>query len=115
MDALIRRAQQSPKQTSVKKNSVYNPSVSQSQSLSSLPPTGDLCKAKSLPVVQSHNLAILHCNLNGWISHNSQLSGRLALLPERSAIICLNETLVHNDADLNVKLPKYGLIVRHAT
>ena len=35
-------------------------------------------------------------------------------MPERPDIICLNETLVHNDADLDMQLPQYGLIVRHA-
>ena len=79
-EALIRRACPQPSKT---KFTI----LSQLEEVSSPPPTGDLCEAKSLPVVSSHNLTILQCNLNGWLSHNAKLSGRLDLLSYKPAII----------------------------
>ena len=74
-------------------------------------PGDGLCQSRPLSPVESYNITILHCNIRGFLSHTTELEGRLTLLSYKPMIITLNETFLDESVKA-ITLSGYSLISR---
>ena len=61
--------------------------------------------------VLSQYLTFLHLNIQGWTSHNVQLAARIRLMPQKPALIFLNETFLGKKVE-KIKLEGYTEVHR---